>query len=667
VIKLFFARKPYGEVFYFYISKPAKILLRLLKLEKTIKPFVFNMDEIRNKSGETRLVKIIGEDLNDVCKDLELNVLNKSPFIQNFGAKFDKRKVVTYFKKRLDNDIKNIVIFINIIDWYQDKSEGRIQSPVVFSIERTLCFETLKDFALSEYNIALSSCISFRNVFEFLFHIFGNLYLSAIAAIAPFAHFMKYPHDHKNRTESRERPVLASYYSLNGVTFDLTRRCDFFWLLKSRIPHEQVLIYFERKDAPATDEMGCLFRENGVRALAMSKGGTNTKKVPVYNPSMVQTKTITLLTTRVILLIIKELLHCRLESFVYLAGALYFGREYAKAYDFYHCAGIKINVDSTDFGYQHIPRGLALEKLGGVSVSYQRSTMPIPQFFLGSMSDIFFPFGPYYFPIIQRSEFNNASIVNCGYITDYSFGSVEKRSTNLREKMRANGAEFIVCYFDENSSDDRFSLVPHKKSAYVYKTLMNWLLSDDTIGLICSPKRPGTLSARLSTISGLMERAKATGRCVFMGGEYTASNYPAEAAQASDMVISLLVGGTTSLESALAGCRVLYLDLEGLHSFPEYEFGRGTIVFDNLDNLLGALDRYRRNPGSFVDLGNIDMMPMIKQKDPFRDGKAAERIGQYLHWLLLAFERGETKDEAIGYANRNFGDMWGSEHVLICR
>ena len=114
MIKLFFAKELFGDIFYFDISKPARILLRFVKPKKTIKPFIFNLDEVRNKSGESRVVKMLGEDLNDVCKDFELNLLDKSSFIDKFGSKFDKRKVVTYFKKRLDNDTKNIVIFIDI-------------------------------------------------------------------------------------------------------------------------------------------------------------------------------------------------------------------------------------------------------------------------------------------------------------------------------------------------------------------------------------------------------------------------------------------------------------------------------------------------------------------------------------------------------------------------
>ena len=82
--------------------------------------------------------------------------------------------------------------------------------------------------------------------------------------------------------------------------------------------------------------------------------------------------------------------------------------------------------------------------------------------------------------------------------------------------------------------------------------------------------------------------------------------------------------------------------------------------------MFNAVDKYRENPESFDELGHIDMMHMIKQKDPFQDGKAAERIGQYLHWLLDAFNKGETREGAMKYANQNYAEMWGSENVYTC-
>ena len=667
IIKILCSKRIFDEIYYFDISKIGKVLLDVLKLNEYMKHFTFILGEVKDETGERRSFKIYKEDLSFVCNGIEKNMLEKNPFITKFGENFNKRKVNLFFKKLLGREIEDVLVFINVIDWYLNKSGRNLKSSIVFSIERTPCFRVLKDFASREYDIALTSYISLRNVFKFAYRIFGNLYLSAVAIVGPIFFSIRYSHGSQGQRKSNGIPFLGSQYQPNGLTFDLTRRSDFFWLLKSIIPHDQVVIYFVRTDVPATDVNSVVLRKNGVQSIALSKDASRTSKVPVYRPSMTLTEMLFRLTSGIILQIFKELLYCRLESSGYLGGALHFVREYSKAYDFYKCVGIKVNVSSADTSIKDIPRWLALKAIGGVSVSYQKSNIEDLNIFLASTTDVYFQFGPYYFPLTQGCEWDNHSTITCGYITDYSFLTVKERSKSSRKKIMAKGAKFILCYFDEGSSDDRLSLISNRKSAYVYERLLSWVIADETIGLICSPKRPVTLSKSISNCAVLMEKAEATGRCIFMDGDYATSNYPAEAIQASDIVIALLVGGTVALESALAGRRAICLDLEGCYSYPEYRIGRNTIVFDSLDNMINAIAKYRRNPESFDKLGHIDMMHMIKEKDPFQDGKAAERIGQYLHWLLDAFNKGETREAAMKCANRNYPEMWGAENVHICQ
>ena len=667
IIKILCSKRIFDEIYYLDISKIGKMLLNFFSINRHLKHFTFFLGEVRDQTGARRSIKIYQEDLSSVCNGIEKNLLEKSPFITAFGEKFNRRKVSLFFKKRLGFEIKEVVVFINVIDWYLNKSGGNSKSSVEVSIEHTLCFEVLKDFASKEYDITLNSYISLRNVFKLAYSLFGNLYLSVIAIVSPIFYSKKYSHGPLRNGKSNSTPVLATKYQPYSLTFDLTSRSDIFWLLKSKIPHDQVLIYFGRTDIPATDVMGSVLRKNGVKSIAMSKGATNTSKISVYRPSILLAEMLSRLTGSIILKIFKEISNFRLESLVYFVGALYFVREYSKAYDFYKCMGIKVNVSSADTVIDDIPRWVALKALGGVSVSYQKSCLEDVDVLLASTTDVYFQFGPYYFPLTQRAGWDNYSTISCGYITDYSFVAVKERSKALRKRIMAKGAKFIVCYFDQGSGDDRLRFISNRKSAYVYERLLRWVIADENIGLLCSPKRPVTLSARISNCVALMEKAKATGRFILMDGDYSSSNYATEAAQASDIVIALLVGGTAGLESSLSGQRTIFLDLEGSYSYPEYRRGRNVIVFDSLDNMINAIERYRWNPESFDELGNIDMMHMIKEKEPFRDGKAAERIGQYLYWLLDSFGKGETREGAMKYANQNYAEMWGAKKMQICR
>lgn len=656
-VKILFSSKHYDEIYYFDITRPGKIIVDLFNLTPRVKPIIFKMDEVRHPSGESRLPGIIGEDLNNVCRDIEDKLLRKSRLLDGFGKQFETDNILLYFRKYFRREIKDIVIFVNVIDWYCRKLPGLLGNAPVFSVERKYSTGVLKDFAGKKYCIFIDSYCSLRMIHSYFFKLFGNLYLNAALCVQSF---LNYFNEHRDGELRKEGAIIATYYSLAGVTFDRSRRCDFFWLLNSSIPHDKVLVYFERKDAPVDQRMLDTLSENGVRCMAMSPGASAADKTPVYKPTAGLLKMLSGLTFGVL----KELFSFRFGNAVYLPGLLHFVREYAKAYDFYRTEGIKIVVDSTDFGIQHIPRHLALEALGGVSVSYQRVNMPIPQMFVGSTADIFFTFGPHYYSTILKNESRNKVVVTSGFITDYAFSEVKGQSAELREQLTDQGAEFVIAYFDENSSDDRLSVIPNKKSEDIYRQLFEWVLTDNAIGLICSPKRPSTLHKRLAGITGIMDKALATGRCTVMEGKYLADNYPVEVAQASDIVISLLIGGTVSLESALSDKRVVYLDMEGLYSFNEYTWGKGTVLFEDFQSLKEAVNRYRISPDKYDDIGNMSINPVLDQKDPFRDGRAAERIGQYIHWLLEAFEEGKTREEAIQYAGGQYAEMWGSEHVI---
>ncbi len=151
-----------------------------------------------------------------------------------------------------------------------------------------------------------------------------------------------------------------------------------------------------------------------------------------------------------------------------------------------------------------------------------------------------------------------------------------------------------------------------------------------------------------------------------MDGQYRTNCYPVTPAQASDLVVTLLIGGTVGLESFLAGVRTVYLDLEGLYSYPEYQWGKDKIVFDNLNTLIEAVKKFRSNSTKYDEYGNIKSIENIQDKDLFHDGKSAERLGAYVLWMLNKIESCSEKKEVIAYANRNYSQCWGSDKIVQC-
>jgi hypothetical protein len=62
-----------------------------------------------------------------------------------------------------------------------------------------------------------------------------------------------------------------------------------------------------------------------------------------------------------------------------------------------------------------------------------------------------------------------------------------------------------------------------------------------------------------------------------------------------------------------------------------------------------------------------DWSSYIDKLEPYRDGRAGERIGVYVRSLLESFGRGRCRDEAMRYADRLHMERWGKDKVLVLK
>ena len=167
-------------------------------------------------------------------------------------------------------------------------------------------------------------------------------------------------------------------------------------------------------------------------------------------------------------------------------------------------------------------------------------------------------------------------------------------------------------------------------------------------------------------IKDLIEQAKATGRCIFIDGEeLLTKELPTEIAQASDLCIGNLFSGTVLLESFLSGIPSVFLDLAGLYYEEVYKWGKGKVVFNDLDELFSAIENYRSDVQKRNGFG--DLSRWIENRDPFKDGNASLRMGQYIDWLLKAFGQGDDRDTAVSYADKNYRELWGDDKIVNMR
>jgi hypothetical protein len=233
----------------------------------------------------------------------------------------------------------------------------------------------------------------------------------------------------------------------------------------------------------------------------------------------------------------------------------------------------------------------------------------------------------------------------------------------VREALLAKGARRVIAFFDENSHDDERWLLGHAVTRVNYGFLLEKLLREPWLGLVLKPKAPASLRQRLGPVGDLLRRAQATGRCLILGEGVAERSYPpAAAALVADVAIhGHLCAATAGMEAALAGIPTLLMDLEGWPASPLCRLGRGSVVFTEWETLWRACVGHWSSAGGVPGFG--DWSPLLDELDPFRDGRAAERMGTYLQWLLDGFKRGLDRESVMADASERYCALWGAEMV----
>ena len=106
-----------------------------------------------------------------------------------------------------------------------------------------------------------------------------------------------------------------------------------------------------------------------------------------------------------------------------------------------------------------------------------------------------------------------------------------------------------------------------------------------------------------------------------------------------------------------------HIDREPLTQYATlHSLGPKRCVFHDHETLRQAVLEYFHDPSSNPHLG--DVTPIIDQFDPFRDGKASQRIGEYVQWYLEGQDQGLTRDDSLNKATRKYADKWGADKVV---
>jgi len=454
---------------------------------------------------------------------------------------------------------------------------------------------------------------------------------------------------------SNKRPLVAvdiyGQFNLNKPEL----QSDLFFWHGSALPGDDLLLTFSLPRYPLDEAAYAALKRRGMEAVALNPGATTVGNVPVFprpHISLSGPEGRTLATGAV-----RE----EGESLVRQLRDYHSIRAYWS--NLFESFNVKVYTTWYKHDGNHCVIADALQALGGITAIYQRSYQPHP-FPQGTISaDLAFVYSQTAAEVERLGNSNIRYQITTGYLNDLRFPMLREKSNVVSDTLRGMGATYILAFFDENSAEDERWNTGHDLVRDNYTFLLEKVLSNPWLGLVIKPKLPGSLRHRLGPVADLLKRATATGRChIFDGGVLHSSHAPAEAALAADLVIhGHLCAATAGLEAALAGKPTLLFDGEGAYASPLRRLGCGNVVFNDWEELWEALLEHLASPEGMPGFG--DWSPMLEELDPFQDGRAAERMGEYIRWLIEGYQNGLDRDTVMANAAERYCSQWGADKI----
>ena len=344
--------------------------------------------------------------------------------------------------------------------------------------------------------------------------------------------------------------------------------------------------------------------------------------------------------------------------------------EYSTKRDFWRSIfathNIKIFFTWYKYENEHIEIADAISSLGGISAVWQMAFDGYPTIESSIFADVSFIQSNFSHQIDCQNGSKTKYEIITGYPKDYAASKLKDEAIELRKKMQSNGAKKIIFVIDENSIDDSRWHTGHELQRENYYYILDEVIKNPWLGVVFKPKHARNLRERLGEVSVLLSKAESTGRCFIYekSNRHSTSAPPLLAGLTADICIhSHLSGGTAALECVLEGLPTLLIDREGCPNSKLYELPVGKVIFKNWPDTIKAIMNHFSTPNGIPGFG--DWSSIIDQLDPFRDGKAAYRMGTYLQWLMEGFESGKDKELNLKDATDKYKKTWGADKVYI--
>ncbi len=447
-------------------------------------------------------------------------------------------------------------------------------------------------------------------------------------------------------------PRLAmEYYGLLNLE-DKCLYSNFMFWQESSFKGSDILITTSLTAAPLTISEAEQLRKYEITPIALHPEAILDRNIPVFCPPLKPSPSM-----------VKKLpteYAFEYHWFKKLAGIFSQYREYYT--QLFKTFNVQIYLTWFKYDASHIIIADAIRRNGGIIALYQRAMEPEGGPETATFCDVYFGFSQHMARTEEKSGSRIGYYVITGYIGDHRFELLKVPAAQLRQQLMTKGAKRIIAFFDENSGSDARWNIGHAFMRENYQFILERVLEDSQLGLVLKPKTPKTLRQRLGPVAVLLEQAMATGRCHLYEDQGLQSSFPpAIAALSSDLTIHAhMCSATAGLEAALANVPTVLLDREGWPDCSMYRLGEGKVIFRSWEEFWRAWEGHKRIANS--QLGNWSSH--IHEFDPFRDGKAAHRMGEYLGWLMEGFKQGLPREQILKNAAQRYMDQWGKDKVI---
>lgn len=446
--------------------------------------------------------------------------------------------------------------------------------------------------------------------------------------------------------------VIAVQYN-EGL--NLKKRSDIAWLSKSGIAPSRILIYFDAPDAitrkPVAKEVLEKIESLGMNWVSLTEKATEFKSARYWKPHSKRRE--------------KQQLNKPEDAIGKWIYDKYIELQKTVDYwtEFYIDFQVKFLVLNEQGTIRSIAQSIAFDSLGansGFTLGRQRSDIgaPIKTYVGHHTKDIQFVWNmkirKYLLPPYNQVR----TALVAGYSYDAIFDKNDPEILATKNQLNNKGAKFIIALFD--SGHDRKIGYSTADLENLYQIFLEWVLQDASVGLVIKSKKPHIIQ-NLPTLHSLFAKSESTGRCIRLANEF--GRLASDASRVADIAVGFGINSAVT-EAVIGGCRGIHYLKQYPREQDYFKWGLGKIVFNDLNDMISMLKKYKDDPASNPQLGDWSLY--LDKLDPFRDGRGGERMGTYMRWCLEGFESGLSRDEVLKRANHKYQEKWGRDKVIYC-